>query len=369
MLWRNSAEGRSAFGGDILISTYSYDANGNRIAKITPFSADSGTYDAQDRLLNYSSAQYSYTRNGELQKKIEGTDTTTYAYDNFGNLVNVRFANGDLIEYLVDGQNRRVGKKLNGQIVKRWIYSGQLSPIAELDSAGNVVSQFVGSLMIKNGNTYQLVTDHLGSVRLVVDVNSGAVTQQIDYDEFGNTLSNTNPDFQPFAYAGGLYDTQTKLVRFGARDYDASVGRWTMKDPIGFGGGVSNFYEYVVNDPIQFLDPSGLQFTKEQVKIYLAKKAFEEATGIPIPGRADVFGTNLLGKGPISYIGGAFWLMMTNPEVIGEPVDAKNWMAWQDYYKAELEKAIDDYLAGRNKPTSCPINTSTTAADATGVHR
>jgi RHS repeat-associated protein len=112
--------------------------------------------------------------------------------------------------------------------------------------------------MIKNGHGYQLVTDHLESVRLVVDVNSGDVVQRLEYDEYGNVLSNTNEDFQPFAYAGGLYDSQTKLVRFGARDYDASAGRWTCKDPIGFGGGGEmSLYEYVSNDPINYTDPEG----------------------------------------------------------------------------------------------------------------
>jgi len=46
-----------------------------------------------------------------------------------------------------------------GAIVKKWIYSGGLSPIAELDSAGNVIAELFGSLMMKDGNTYQLITD------------------------------------------------------------------------------------------------------------------------------------------------------------------------------------------------------------------
>jgi len=92
-----------------------------------------------------------------------------------------------------------------------------------------------------------------------VDVNSGAIVQQIDYDEFGNVLSDSNSDFQPFAFAGGLYDSQTRLVRFGARDYDARIGRWTCKDPISFGGGQSNVYEYVINDPINKIDHKGKQ--------------------------------------------------------------------------------------------------------------
>jgi RHS repeat-associated protein len=248
-VWRN----------DTLISTYTYDANGNRIAHITQISADRGIYDAQDRMLQYANSQYHYTSNGELQYKIVGVDTTRFTYDYFGNLITVILPSGDRIEYIIDSQSRRIGKKVNGQIVKRWIYSGQLSPVAELDSAGNVIAQFVGSLMIKNGNTYQFITDHLGSVRLVVDVNTGDVAQKIDYNEFGNVIINTDPNFQPFSYAGGLYDTQTKLTRFGARDYDASFGRWLCKDPIGFGGGVSNLFEYAVNDPINKIDPYGKQ--------------------------------------------------------------------------------------------------------------
>jgi len=248
-VWRN----------DTLVSSYSYDANGNRIARWTPSKTDSGSYDVQDRMLSYGSAQYIYSKNGELQKKIVGADTTSYMYDYFGNLMSVRLPNGNLVEYIIDGQNRRIGKKLNGAIVKKWIYAGRLSPVAELDSAGNVTAEFVGSLMMKNGNTYQLVTDHLGSVRLVVDINSGAIVQQLDYDEYGNVLSNSNPDFQPFAYAGGLYDSQTKLVRFGARDYDATSGRWICKDPIGFKGKVSNLFEYSINDPINLVDRNGKQ--------------------------------------------------------------------------------------------------------------
>ena len=51
--------------------------------------------------------------------------------------------------------------------------------------------------------------------------------QEIDYDELGNVTNDTSPGLTPFGFAGGLYDKDTGLVRFGARDYDASVGRWT----------------------------------------------------------------------------------------------------------------------------------------------
>lgn len=71
-------------------------------------------------------------------------------------------------------------------------------------------------------------------------------------------MKNTDPDFQPLTYAGGLYDSDTKLIRFGARDYDPTIGRWTAKDPIGFAGGDTNLYAYVGGNPMSKTDPTGL---------------------------------------------------------------------------------------------------------------
>ena len=113
--------------------------------------------------------------------------------------------------------------------------------------------------MIKGGVTYRIISDHLGSVRMVIDSASGAVAQRIDYDEFGNVTNDTNPGFQPFGFAGGIYDADTKLTRFGARDYDATTGRWTSKDPISFMGGDTNLFGYVLSDPLNRIDPLGLE--------------------------------------------------------------------------------------------------------------
>ena len=93
----------------------------------------------------------------------------------------------------------------------------------------------------------------------VVDVATGAIAQRMDYDEFGVVMMDTSPGFQPFGFGGGLFDKDTGLVRFGARDYDAQTGRWTAKDPILFGGRDTNLYGYVLNDPINFRDTTGLQ--------------------------------------------------------------------------------------------------------------
>ena len=67
--------------------------------------------------------------------------------------------------------------------------------------------------MVQGGVTYRLVTDQVGSVRLVVDATSGAGAQRVDYDEFGVVLGDSAPGFQPFGFAGGLNDRDTGLVR------------------------------------------------------------------------------------------------------------------------------------------------------------
>jgi RHS repeat-associated protein len=153
----------------------------------------------------------------------------------------------------------------------KWIYQDGLNPIAELDENDRIRKAFiyadkghVPAYMItydEYGNEtgqYRIVSDLLGSVRLVYDLTIGNEAQRIDYDVWGNIINDTNPDFQPFGFAGGLYDSETKLTRFGARDYDAETGRWTAKDPILFEAGDTNLYGYVMNDPVNWIDPEGL---------------------------------------------------------------------------------------------------------------
>jgi RHS repeat-associated protein len=347
-------------GNDALLAHYEYDPNGNRLAgTVTRQCATVGaTHDAQDRLLTFdcgpSTATYAYTANGELQTKTDASGTTTYAYDVFGNLRSLQLPDGRLIEYVIDVANRRVGKKVNGTLVQGFLYQSQLQPIAELDGVGNVVARFVygakGNVpdyMVKGGTTYRIISDHLGSPRLVIDVATGEIVQRTDYDEFGNILSeDIAPGFDrlAFGFAGGLYDADTKLIRFGARDYDPEIGRWTARDPIGFEGGDSNLYGYVLSDPINLIDPSGRDFWSAArnfawgaaygaggTLLVGAAVASSTVVGGVVAVGAVGYGSFKLGQGVYELVGGSNWST-------GEP------LTWEE--RADIAAGLAGGMAG-----------------------
>ena len=157
----------------LVTASYAYDANGNRLSATTAGGTTSGSYDAQDRLLAYGTRSYTYTGNGDLSSKTDTatSQTTSYGYDTLGNLVSVLLPDGRFLAYVIDGQNRRAGKRVNPD-------SFRSTPAPR----------------------------HLGRVRLVVNASTGAVAQRIDYDALGLVTLDTNPGFQPFGFAGGIYD-------------------------------------------------------------------------------------------------------------------------------------------------------------------
>lgn len=83
------------------------------------------------------------------------------------------------------------------------------------------------------------------------------VVQEYEYDSFGNLHDQSSKIKQPFAYTGREYDRETGLYYYRARHYDPMEGRFISKDPIGIRAGV-NLYSFVLNNPINFIDPLGL---------------------------------------------------------------------------------------------------------------
>lgn len=172
--------------------TYVYDRNGNPLRMAGASGVVNAVYDAQDRLVSYGSSAFEYTADGDLRLKVTGQDSTEYQYSARGELLSVRLSPDTLIEYLYDALGRRIAKRINSSTVRAWLYADHLAPVAELDGLGQVLSRFVfgergnvPAYMLRNGCTYRFLPDHRGSVRLVVDVETGEVAQRLDYDAFG----------------------------------------------------------------------------------------------------------------------------------------------------------------------------------------
>ena len=116
-------------------------------------------------------------------------------------------------------------------------------------------------------------------MRLIVDTSIGGVLARRDYDSFGNiTFASGNDDLMPFGFVGGLYDVDTGLTQFGAREYDPEVGRWTAKDPSLLRGG-GNVYLYTANEPINRFDLNGRFW----------KNSAETPAGLKVMGAAGLF--------------------------------------------------------------------------------
>jgi RHS repeat-associated protein len=181
------------------------------------------------------------------------------------------------LTYRLDAEGRRIATERtasgSSQPTEYFIYGDALHPIARLDAERRLSQLYVyreghhsPTAMIAYNHSgtgparteFSFVNDPRGSVRLVVRLDDGEVVRRVDYGPFGEVILDTSPGFQPFGYAGGIYDADTGLVRFGARDYDPETGRWMTRDPIGFAGGDTNLYAYVGGDPVNLVDPTGL---------------------------------------------------------------------------------------------------------------
>lgn len=243
--------------------TYSYDVRGNLVSDHLN---GTYTYNLADQLLTAGGAAFTYTPTGERLTRVLGGATNTYHYTALSMLRGVELGNGRNVAYLHDGMGNRAAR-LTNDIPQQWfLCPSHRQPVAALDpTSGQILARYVHGLsrhtpeyIVQDGANYRLITDHLGNVRLVIHAETGAIAQQRSYDAYGKTLVDTAPGFQPFGFAGGWTDPDTGLIRFGARDYDPETRRWTTPDPLSFASGSLNLHAYVQGDPVNWVDPSGL---------------------------------------------------------------------------------------------------------------
>ncbi|MFV2082583.1 MAG: RHS repeat domain-containing protein, partial [bacterium] len=237
----------------MLAEAYSYDGNGNRLSEnnVLRGITRSYTHSIEDHVITAGADSYSFDVDGFLISRTVGANTDTFNYSSRGELLSVSLASGNQITYDHDPLGRRIAKRVNGTITEKYLWQDSTTLLAVYDASDTLIQRFsyadgrMPVSMTYQGSVYYLTFDQVGSLRTVTD-STGANVKRIDYDSFGNIISDSNPSFTvPLGFAGGLHDRDTGLVRFGARDYDPAIGKWTAKDPIDFAGGDLNLMSYV----------------------------------------------------------------------------------------------------------------------------
>jgi RHS repeat-associated protein len=246
------------------VEQYTYDQQGNRVSSTVNGATTTASYNSDDELTTYGANSYTYDSDGYLKTKTDTQGITTYTYGTLGELREVKLPSNTFITYTYNANNQRVSKSVDGTTTEKYLWLDLTTLLAVYDGSDNLKQRFIYAedrtpvaYTDKDDNIFYLSYNHLGTLKAVTD-KSNNIIKSLEHDSFGNIISDTNPSLDiPLGFAGGLYDKDTKLTRFGYRDYDSYTGRWTAKDPIDFEGGSSNLYGYALNDPVNFIDPTG----------------------------------------------------------------------------------------------------------------
>jgi RHS repeat-associated protein len=220
---------------------YTYDANGNTLSNA---SGKSYTWDFENRL---------------VQAVVPGTNggTTTFKYDPFGRRIQKSGPLGTT-NYLYDG----LGAGAN--------------VIEEVDSSGNVLVRYAQGLgtdqplsMLRTGTTSYYNADALGSITSLSN-SSATIANTYTYDSFGKLAASTGTLTNSFQYTAREFDPETGIYEYRARYFDQNSGRFLSEDPIRENNGPNqsamddsaNLYVYVLNNAVNYVDPSGLYILK-----------------------------------------------------------------------------------------------------------
>ena len=239
---------------------YTYDAAGNRInfSRTGP-QADlpaevQAAHNAANQLTQFNTDTLTYDENGNLTSD----GTTTYTWDARNRLITMNdpSVSGN---FVYDALGRRVSKTINGTTTE-YIYDGN-DIVAEIQG-GAVGATYLRSLNIdesfirqSSSGTEYYHTDALGSTMALSD-DTGTVQTTYSYGSFGSTTifgSSSNP----FQYTGRENDG-TGLFYYRARYYSSELKRFISEDPLRLLGSGTNLFNYVNNNPISWIDPTGL---------------------------------------------------------------------------------------------------------------
>ena len=218
-----------------------------------------------------------YDADGNLTERYLGTgrwldgkkDRWRYRWNADGSLAKVVRPDKREVEFTYDALGRRLSKSF-GTTVTRWIWNGnvplhQWKRRREYSVMGNRWNtdterrdmtvwlfdeeSFVPVAMIKEGRSYSILTDQLGTPTEAYDAEGNEVWSRV-LDMDGNVIGETgNKGMVPFLFQGQYYDRETGLAYNRFRYYSPKMGMYVSQDPIGLAGGIC-LYNYVTDTNI-----------------------------------------------------------------------------------------------------------------------
>ncbi len=249
---------------------YSYDGIGNRLTKETQNGLIQYEYDQSNHLIKAGDTRFFYDVSGNLIKKISSQDTAEYQYDVHDNLI--EFRNGKhTVKYGYDGARRRISKSVDG-VVTRYI-NDVSSPVTQVALKTTTSNQTYVQYTYGLSRLSEVMPSGIGFYlhdypdrNVIALVNTDQkVVNRYHYDSFGCCQSRLLGYPNDFSYAAEAYEEESQLIFLRNRYYDPELGRFISADP-EFGSKTNaqslNPYTYVNNNPLNFIDPTGLRSAK-----------------------------------------------------------------------------------------------------------
>ncbi|MDP3019170.1 MAG: RHS repeat-associated core domain-containing protein, partial [Methylococcaceae bacterium] len=237
------------------VDTYAIAPSSNRLLTVQGPAAKTYSYDAAGNLTSAAATTFTWNAAGRLSKAASGGQNYTYTDNGLGERIlknGTTLANGPY-RFVYDHAGHLIGEyDKNNSLKQETVWMGD-TPVAVVKSAPAPQQIHV----------YFIQADHLNAPRVILNNANTPVWRWDTADAFGITLPNEDPDGDgnTFEYnlrfPGQYYDQETSLHYNYFRDYDPSTGRYIASDPIGLSGGL-NTYTYVENNPLRWVDPSGL---------------------------------------------------------------------------------------------------------------
>jgi len=233
--------------------------------------------DAANRVTQTAVTTFAFDDEGQTTSKTDAQGGSSYQWDARGRLIRATLPSGQTVNYSYDALGRLSSRAASG-VVTSFVYDGA-DVVLDRASDGSAIDYLNGAgvddklRQVRSGSgPLYFLQDHLGSTGALVDSNA-AVVERVQYEPFG---SSTSSALTRYGFTGREHDQATGLIYMRARWYDPKQGRFITQDPIGFGGGDTNLYAYVGNDPVNLTDVFGLSsdrgFWTEDLDTFIEKR-------------------------------------------------------------------------------------------------